>query len=90
MKAGLDASVQKDLLEKVNVLLKEMQKALDILQDAEAKARVMEPGKEQAFFYKNEVKTAMEALRIPADKLEVVVDKKVWPFPTYADLIFEV
>ena len=28
--------------------------------------------------------------RIPADKLEVLVDKKVWPFPTYADLIFEV
>ena len=42
------------------------------------------------FFYKDEVKTAMEVLRIPADKLEVLVDKKVWPFPTYADLIFEV
>ena len=90
MKAELDASVQRELLGKVNVLLKEMQKALDILQKAEAKARVMKPGKEQAFFYKNEVKTAMEALRIPADKLEVLVDKKVWPFTTYADLIFEV
>ena len=50
----------------------------------------MKPGKAQAFFYKDKVKTAMEALRVPADKLEVLVDKKVWPFPTYADLIFEV
>ena len=43
-----------------------------------------------AYHYKDEVKKAMEELRVPADKLEVMVDKKVWPFPTYADLIFEV
>ena len=67
-----------------------MQAALVKLQEAEAKARSMERGKEQAFFYKDVVKTAMEELRVPADKLEVIVDKKVWPFPTYADLIFEV
>ncbi len=89
-KAGLDATVQKKLLTKVNLHLGEMQTALENLQKADAKAREMEPGKAQAFFYKDEVKTAMEALRIPADKLEVLVDKKVWPFPTYADLIFEV
>ncbi|MBR4981275.1 MAG: glutamine synthetase III [Lachnospiraceae bacterium] len=90
MKAGLEASVQRELLEKVNGHLKEMQDALMKLQQAEAKARAMKPGKEQAFFYKDEVKTAMDALRVPADKLEVLVDKRVWPFPTYADLIFEV
>ena len=89
-KAGLDADVQRELLGKVNSLLKEMQMALDKLQQVEFKARAMAPGKAQAFYYKDEVKTAMEALRIPADKLEVLVDKKVWPFPTYADLIFEV
>ena len=89
-KAGLDASVQRGLLEKVNGHLKEMQDALTKLQQVEAKARKMKPGKEQAFFYKDEVKTAMDALRVPADELEVLVDKKVWPFPTYADLIFEV
>ena len=32
----------------------------------------------------------MENLRTPADRLEVLVDKKVWPFPTYGDLLFEV
>ena len=25
-----------------------------------------------------------------ADELEQLVDKKYWPFPTYADLLFEV
>ena len=32
----------------------------------------------------------MEALRKPADELELLVSNEYWPFPTYADLIFEV
>ena len=33
---------------------------------------------------------AMEALRKPVDKLEMLVDKEAWPMPSYGDLIFEV
>ena len=40
--------------------------------------------------YRNEIVPAMEALRKPADELELMVSKEYWPFPTYADLIFEV
>ena len=54
------------------------------------KASAMERGKEQAFCYHDEVMVAMNALRKPADELEKLVDKKYWPFPTYADLLFEV
>ena len=36
------------------------------------------------------VHTAMDDLRTPVDELEMMVDKKVWPVPTYGDLIFEV
>jgi glutamine synthetase len=32
----------------------------------------------------------MAALRAPADKLEMIVDKDLWPLPSYGDLIFEV
>jgi glutamine synthetase len=32
----------------------------------------------------------MEALRKPIDKLEMIVEKDVWPMPSYGDLIFEV
>jgi len=32
----------------------------------------------------------MTALRTPADALERIVDKELWPFPTYGELIFEV
>ncbi len=30
------------------------------------------------------------ALRAPVDKLEMIVDKEMWPMPSYGDLIFEV
>ena len=44
--------------------------------------------KKQAFYYKESVKTAMEALRAPVDKLEMLVDSNIWPIPTYGELMF--
>ena len=70
--------------------LTEMEKASEALLEVEKKASAMERGKEQAFCYNDEVMVAMNALRKPADELEKLVDKKYWPFPTYADLLFEV
>lgn len=88
--AGADASVQTELLQKVSVKLTEMKAALTKLQEVEKKAGGMEEGKAQAFCYHEEVRPAMEALRAPADELEMLVDKEIWPIPTYADLMFEV
>ena len=88
--AGADASVQAGLLGEVSAKLATMKAALTKLEEIEAKARTIDNAKEQAFYYKDVVKAAMEELRTPADELEMIVDKKVWPFPTYGELIFEV
>ena len=88
--AGVDASVQTEILSAVSARLAEAKTALGRLQEIEAKASAMQEGKEQAFFYKDEVRAAMDDLRRPVDELEMLVDKKVWPYPTYADLMFEV
>ena len=32
----------------------------------------------------------MAALRKPVDEMELLVDKSIWPVPTYGDLMFEV
>ena len=88
--AGADASVQADLLKNVTEKLAAMQKALAALKDAETKAGAIEDVKEQAFFYKDTVKAIMDDLRAPADELEMIVDKELWPIPTYGELMFEV
>ena len=88
--AGADSSVQSDTLRDVTAYLKETKSALNVLVDAQAKAVAMTAGKEQAFEYRRSVTVAMEELRKPVDKLEMIVDKEMWPMPSYGDLIFEV
>ncbi|MGL5259620.1 MAG: glutamine synthetase III [Lachnospiraceae bacterium] len=88
--AGADASIQLELLNKTNEKLLEVKSALETLEKVEEEATKIEEIKELAFFYKDEVMTAMEKLREPADELEMIVDRTVWPFPTYDELIFEV
>ena len=88
--AGADASVQADLLAEISGLLSEMKKALSALIEVTDEAAVMEEGEVQARFYHFDVVPAMEALRAPVDKLEMIVDKEAWPMPSSGDLIFEV
>ena len=88
--AGADASAQTDLLKTVSEKLSAMKAALARLEEVEAKASAMGNAKEQAFYYKDVVKIAMDELRAPVDEAEMLVDKQVWPVPTYGDLIFEV
>ena len=45
---------------------------------------------EQAAAYNAKVRTTMEKLRLPIDRAELITDKKKWPFPSYADLMFNV
>ena len=88
--AGADASVQAELLTEVSGLLAESKKALEALKVVTDQAAAMEEGEDQARFYHYDVVPAMEALRAPVDKLEMIVDKEAWPMPSYGDLIFEV
>ncbi|MCI8484684.1 MAG: glutamine synthetase type III [Lachnospiraceae bacterium] len=92
VKAACDAdiSVQTDLLTEVSALLAQAKDALKKLMKVTDEAAAMTEGREQAVCYRDVVKTAMDALRAPVDKLEMIVDKEMWPMPSYGDLIFEV
>ncbi len=88
--AGADASVQAELLSEVSTKLAAAKAALAKLKAATAQASAMEDVKKRAFFYKDTVRDAMDALRVPIDELEMIVDKEIWPVPTYGELTFEV
>ena len=85
-----DTSVQEGLLLEVSGLLAEAKSALGRLSEATERAYAVKEGREQAICYRDEVKAAMDALRAPVDKLEMIVDKDMWPMPSYGDVIFEV
>ncbi|MDE5699746.1 MAG: glutamine synthetase III [Lachnospiraceae bacterium] len=88
--AGVGAEAQMEMLMEVDALLAEAKKALNTLKAVEAGASKIADAKELAFYYKDTVKAAMDALRAPIDKLEMIVDSTIWPIPTYGDLMFEV
>ncbi|MBR1860669.1 MAG: glutamine synthetase III, partial [Lachnospiraceae bacterium] len=88
--AGELSTVQAKILKSVTGELGKASSALEQLEAATAKASAMKNAKDQAYAFKDEVKVEMESLRKAVDTLETLVDKKVWPVPSYADLIFEV
>ena len=86
---GIDAGVQRELLTRVSVLLRQASAALSDLRTRQAKAAGM-TGEAQARAYHDEVCPAMEVLRAPVDHLEMIVDSSLWPMPTYGELLFNV
>lgn len=87
---GVTATVQAELLRDINKLLDEANGAVRILREVSDEAHGIADNETKAHYNRNFVVPAMEALRRPVDKLEMLVDKEVWPMPSYGDLMFEV
>jgi glutamine synthetase len=87
---GADATVQRELLDQVNLLLKEASCALHDL-EYQLSAITPENGVEQmAHAFHDRIVPCMDALREPIDQLELLVDQDVWPMFSYGDMMFEV
>ena len=82
--------VQEELLNEASILLADASKALKKLVEVTEHAGNVPKGKERAEYFLHEVVPAMDALRVPIDKLEMIVKKELWPMPSYGDLLFEV
>ena len=77
------------LLSKVSELTEELYAKSAALDEAVAAAPSGD-NTATAHYYHDTVIAAMDAVRAPADKLEGLVGKKFWPFPTYSDILFYV
>ena len=85
-----DMSVQTELVLEVSSLLAAMKNAMEEIRKDLEKAGTMSNMKERAHFCYDEMVPAMNRLREPADRLEMIVDKEYWPCPSDGDMIFEV
>lgn len=88
--AGAEASVQSELLAETSGLLSGTKVALQKLIDLDKKSEEVPEGTELAHYFHEEIVPAMAELRAPVDALEMIVDKEMWPMPSYGDLMFEV
>ncbi len=87
--AGVSGGMEADLLGRVSALTEELYQQCRALDDAVAGAPAAE-AEAVAHYYHDTILPLMDAVRAPADQLEMLVGKKYWPLPTYSDILFYV
>ena len=86
----IGVGTQERLLTQVQDYLADAESAVADLKAALERAREIHDEKDKAVAYRDDVVPVMDRLRKPIDSLETIVDKRLWPVPTYGDLLFEV
>ena len=88
---GIDNSFIKEEVVELSNLIKTMKDSIVILEDSIKKAiNTNEDVYHKAVAWKDIVIVAMSNLRKIVDTLEMKVDTKYWPMPTYTDVLFGV
>ena len=87
---NLNSSVQRELLEDTLESIRNLKTNVDLLDKNLKKAQLLTDIKEKSKAYRDDVVAYMNKLRVDVDKLEMIVDKEMWPMPSYGDLLTEI
>lgn len=87
---GAETVFEEETVKEISALVTEMYKALGTLEADVQKVHSIEDTQEMANFFHDTIFADMGALRVPSDKIETLVGKEYWPYPTYSDLLFYV
>ena len=89
---GYDSTLEDYLLDSISKLSSCLLKKLTCLENA-----LLESSNHRAqgvfalgCFYRDRIFTAMSELRLIADELETLTARRLWPFPSYAELLYSV
>ena len=88
---GLRESSYKAQLNLLNVMSDHIQQINDNVEamiEARKNANNEPDSHKRAELYCHDVKTYFEKIRYPADKLELIIEDKLWPLPKYRELLF--
>ena len=86
--AGVNADTQTRMLKKVCDSITALERGIEALEEATARATASNGSQKQAESYRDDVIPAMNGVRAAADELETIVDADLWPLPTYAEMLF--
>ena len=82
------ACYEEDVAKEISALTKGIYTQVQVLERALLDAKSVEDFESEAIHYKNYVFQAMSVLRALCDELEGVMSAKLWPYPTYGELLF--
>lgn len=83
------SAVAESMLKDLTVLITSAYKNITKLEAAVQKAQAIKDTVRQAENYRDNVLTTLNALRRDVDRIEMMIPSKMWPVPTYTDLLFK-
>tara|TARA_B100001059_G_scaffold74338_2_gene71931 strand:+ start:9168 stop:11330 length:2163 start_codon:yes stop_codon:yes gene_type:complete len=87
--AGANIGIaQKELVETIANHIDMVKSKTDKMVEARKKANTLEDSEKQAISYHFDVKESFDDIRYHIDKLEQLVDDKIWQLPKYRELLF--
>ena len=83
-----EVNAQTELLQSLTTAINTLKQCTDQLHQELEQSTHIEEAYDKAVFFKEHILVDMEALRQVADELELLIDEKAWPIPTYGELLF--
>ncbi len=87
---GIQDTAARSLIETLTELGNALHERITALEEVNAAFNGMSDPLQKACYCRDHAIPAMAALREVADRLELLVDARLWPFPTYAQLLFSI
>ncbi len=88
--SGIEAAFETDLIKKLSKLQSDISERTSALEEAVIEVHEISDILTQSYAYRDKVFVAMQDLRAAADQAESLCSSKIWPFPTYGELLFGV
>ena len=88
-KVSAPADVQRDLLSKISTHLKSTYRNTRKLESEREKALKIADSLKRSEAFRDKVMATVTDLRKDIDMLETLIPRKLWPVPTYADLLYK-
>lgn len=80
-------TAETELLKNLTALADELYAKVEKLEKAVKDSKSLE-GSELAHYSREKILPLMDEVRVPADGLELIVDREDWPYPTYGEMLF--
>ena len=88
--ARINVKYEEKNLERVSDLTGQIFDNVEALSKVVAASKDIEDASKLAFFCREHILPAMNALRSSVDQLEVITPKDLWPVPSYGDVLYSV
>ena len=86
----ISTALEEKLQIRLSKLNDELYLAAENIDSLNATLRTIDDSRVSAEFCRDSLIPAMNAARVLADEIEATVDKSLWPYPTYGDILFAI